>query len=102
MVMKKNMKIKREEKEAPKPTKAERKKEAKSKLTKTGKIILVAIGVAAMLLSVTAMACSGILNQANSTEEYHLTGGVAATIDGTNITEATGTKQIMRTRTSGG
>ena len=86
MVMKKNMKIKREEKEAPKPTKAERKKEAKSKLTKTGKIILVAIGVAAMLLSVTAMACSGILNQANSTEEYHLTGGVAATIDGTNIT----------------
>ena len=38
MVMKKNMKIKREEKEAPKPTKAERKKEAKSKLTKTGKI----------------------------------------------------------------
>lgn len=102
MVMKKNMKIKREEKEAPKPTKAERKKEAKSKLTKTGKIILVAIGVAAMLLSVTAMACSGILNQANSTEEYHLTGGVAATIDGTNITEDTVTKQIMSTRTSGG
>ena len=66
MVMKKNMKIKREEKEAPKPTKAERKKEAKSKLTKTGKIILVAIGVAAMLLSVTAMACSGILSQAKS------------------------------------
>lgn len=102
MVMKKNMKIKREEKEAPKPTKAERKKEAKSKLTKTGKIILVAIGVAAMLLSVTAMACSGILSQANSTEEYHLTGGVAATIDGTNITEDTVTKQIMSTRTSGG
>lgn len=102
MVMKKNMKIKREEKEAPKPTKAERKKEAKSKLTKTGKIILVAIGVAAMLLSVTAMACSGILNQAKSTEEYHLTGGVAATIDGTNITEDTVTKQIMSTRTSGG
>ena len=102
MVMKKNMKIKREEKEAPKPTKAERKKEAKSKLTKTGKIILVAIGVAAMLLSVTAMACSGILNQANSTEEYHLTGGVAATIDGTIITEDTVTKQIMSTRTSGG
>ena len=102
MVMKKNMKIKREEKEAPKPTKAERKKEAKSKLTKTGKIILVAIGVAAMLLSVTAMACSGILNQANSSESYHLTGGVAATIDGTNITEDTVTKQIMSTRTSGG
>lgn len=102
MVMKKNMKIKREEKEAPKPTKAERKKEAKSKLTKTGKIILVAIGVAAMLLSVTAMACSGILSQAKSTEEYHLTGGVAATIDGTNITEDTVTKQIMSTRTSGG
>ena len=55
-----------------------------------------------MLLSVTAMACSGILSQAKSTEEYHLTGGVAATIDGTNITEDTVTKQIMSTRTSGG
>lgn len=102
MVMKKNMKIKREEKETPEPTKAERKKEAKAKLTKTGKVILVMIGVAAMLLSVTAMACSGILNQANSKDEYHLTGGVAATVDGTNITEDTITKQIMSTRTSGG
>ena len=102
MVMKKNMKIKREEKETPEPTKAERKKEAKAKLTKTGKVILVMIGVAAMLLSVTAMACSGILNQANSEDEYHLTGGVAATVDGTNITEDTITKQIMSTRTSGG
>lgn len=102
MVMKKNMKIKREEKEAPEPTKAERKKEAKAKITKTGKIVLVMIGVAAMLLSVTAMACSGLLNQANSEEEYHLTGGVAATVDGTNITEDTISKQIMSTRTSGG
>lgn len=102
MVMKKNMKIKREEKEAPEPTKAERKKEAKAKITKTGKIVLVMIGVAAMLLSVTAMACSGLLNQANSKEEYHLTGGVAATVDGTNITEDTISKQIMSTRTSGG
>lgn len=102
MVMKKNMKIKREEKETPEPTKAERKKEAKAKLTKTGKVILVMIGVAAMLLSVTAMACSGILNQANSKDEYHLTGGVAATVDGTNITEDTITKQVMSTRTSGG
>ncbi len=102
MVMKKNMKIKREEKETPEPTKAERKKEAKAKLTKTGKVVLVMIGVAAMLLSVTAMACSGILNQANSKDEYHLTGGVAATVDGTNITEDTITKQIMSTRTSGG
>lgn len=102
MVMKKNMKIKREEKETPEPTKAERKKEAKAKLTKTGKVILVMIGVAAMLLSVTAMACSGILNQANSKDEYHLTGGVAATVDGTNITEDTITKQIMSTRNSRG
>lgn len=102
MVMKKNMKIKREEKETPEPTKAERKKEAKAKLTKTGKVVLVMIGVAAMLLSVTAMTCSGILNQANSKDEYHLTGGVAATVDGTNITEDTITKQIMSTRTSGG
>lgn len=102
MVMKKNMKIKREEKETPEPTKAERKKEAKAKITKTGKIVLVMIGVAAMLLSVTAMACSGLLNQANSKEEYHLTGGVAATVDGTNITEDTISKQIMSTRTSGG
>lgn len=102
MVMKKNMKVKREEKETPEPTKAERKKEAKAKLTKTGKIILVAIGVAAMLLSVTAMACSGILNETKNEEEYHLTGGVAATVDGTNITEDTITKQIMSTRTSGG
>ena len=84
---------------------AQGKKKAKRALTKTGKIVLVAIGVLAMVLSVTAMAFSGILNEvtgANKTETYTLTGGVAATVNGVNITEDTVTKQIMSTRTSGG
>ena len=60
------------------------------------------IGVLAMLLSVSAMACSGLMSQAEDTSGYKLTGGVAATINGTNLTEDTVTKQIMSMRTSYG
>ncbi|QWT17634.1 peptidylprolyl isomerase [Collinsella sp. zg1085] len=101
---KKSMKVKREEpkEESSKPkTAGARKKQAKEKLSKTAKVVLVLIGVAAMLLSVTAMACSGILNQVNKKQPYTLTGGVAATVNGVNITEDTVTKQIMSTRASG-
>ena len=83
-------------------SKGQFKKEAKSKLSKTAKIVLVIIGIAAMALSVTAMACSGIINQAANQEDYKLTGGVAATVNGMNIKEDTITKQIMSTRESAG
>lgn len=89
---------------AKKTAKRNGKKSGKRLLSKTAKIVLVAIGVLAMVLSVTAMAFSGFLNEAtgaNSTG-YKLTGGVAATVDGINITEDTITKQIMSTRNSGG
>ena len=101
MVMK-DMKVKREPKEAAEPTKAEKKAQAKEKLGRGAKIALVAVGCAAMLLSVSAMACSGILNEAKSEQPYELTGGVAATVNGTNITEDTVTRQVMSYRTSAG
>ncbi len=68
---------------------------------RVGLVIAVAIGCAAMVLSVCGIACSGIINNSNSSEDYQLTGGVAATVNGTNITEDTITKQIMSVRTSG-
>lgn len=102
MAINNKMKIKREAKEAEEPTKAERKKETREKLTRGGKIALVAVGCAAMLLSVSAMACSGVLNEVKKEEAYHLTGGVAATVNGTNITEDTITNQIMSYRNSAG
>ena len=80
-----------------------RKKARKTRMSKTVKIVLVVIGVLAMLLSVSAMACSGLMSQAEDTGSgYKLTGGVAATINGTNLTEDTVTKQIMSMRTSYG
>ena len=84
-------------KKAPK-SKHEKRAERHEHLSKAGKIVLVAIGCLAMLLSVTAMACSGFLNQEST--GYHLTGGVAATVNGTNITEDTVTRQIMSQRSS--
>ena len=94
------IKAKRDTAPSAAPTKAQRKKEAKEKLSKGAKIVLVAIGCAAMLLSVSAMACSGVLNQATTSTDYTLTGGVAATVNGVNIKEDTITKQIMSARTS--
>ena len=93
-------KIKRDPKPAGEPTAAQRKQRTKEKLGHGAKIALVAVGVAAMLLSVTAMACSGVLNQAANTTDYALTGGVAATVNGVNIKEDTITKQAMSTRES--
>ena len=72
-------------------------------MSKTVKIVLVVIGVLAMLaFRLSAMACSGLMSQAEDTSGYKLTGGVAATINGTNLTEDTVTKQIMSMRTSYG
>ncbi|OUP10383.1 peptidylprolyl isomerase [Collinsella sp. An2] len=105
MAMKKNHNKKREGAEGEKKpaTKADFKREGKKALSKGAKYILVAIGVAAMLLSVTAMACSGVLSQFQSSDDdYTLTGGVAATVNGVNITEDTVTRQIMSTRSSMG
>lgn len=97
--MQKSMKVKRTEPEKAPQTEKERKQETKKALSKVGKIVLVAIGCAAMLLSVTAMACSGVLNQVTGNgDSYTLTGGVAATVNGVNITEDTVTKQIMGVR----
>ncbi len=48
-----------------------------------------------MVLSVTSVACSGILNQVSNGNGYELTGGVAATVNGVKITEDTVTKQII-------
>ncbi|MCI6575584.1 MAG: peptidylprolyl isomerase, partial [Collinsella sp.] len=80
-----------------------RKKQRKTYVSKTVKIVLVVIGVLAMLLSVSAMACSGLMSQTeNNNSGYKLTGGVAATVNGTNLTEDTVTKQIMSMRTSYG
>lgn len=86
---------------APK-TKADFKRENKQQIGKGVKYVLVAIGVLAMVLSVTSVACSGFLNQVSSNGDYHLTGGVAATVNGTKITEDTITEQIMSTRESYG
>lgn len=94
-------KIKRDAAPETAPTEKQVRKSRKEKLSKTGKIIVVAIGIAAMLLSVSALACSGLLNQASSDpNSYELTGGVAATVNGVNIKEDTVTKQIMSLRQS--
>ena len=98
-VNKKSAKIKRAPEPEAAPTKHQVKEARKEKLSKTAKIVLVAIGILAMLLSVTAMACSGVLNEVNKEEPYELTGGVAATVNGVNIKEDTVTNQIMSLRT---
>lgn len=99
-VNKKSAKIKRAPEPEAAPSKRQVKEARKEKLSKTAKIVLVVIGILAMLLSVTAMACSGVLNEVNNKEEYMLTGGVAATVNGVNIKEDTVTKQIMSLRKS--
>lgn len=81
-------------------TAGERRRARREKAGKGVKYVLVAIGILAMVLSVSTMACAGVLNQSQSSTDYHLTGGVAATVDGTNITEDTITKYIMSTRSS--
>lgn len=97
---KRNVRVKRDPKPDAAPTKAQIKQKRKEKLSKGGKISLVIVGIAAMLLSVTAMACSGVLNQATDKRDYELTGGVAATVNGVNIKEDTITTQIMAIRES--
>lgn len=99
-VSKRSAKIKRDPVPEAAPSKRQVKQARKEKLSKAGKIVLVVIGIAAMLLSVSAMACSGVLNQVQSQEDYKLTGGVAATVNGVNIKEDTVTEQIMSLRQS--
>lgn len=99
-VNKRSAKIKRDPVPGAAPSKKQVKKERKEKLSKAAKIVLVVIGIAAMLLSVSAMACSGVLNEARNQEDYKLTGGVAATVNGVNIKEDTVTEQIMGVRQS--
>lgn len=99
-VSKRSAKIKRDPVPEAAPSKKQVKQARKEKLSKAGKIVLVVIGIAAMLLSVSAMACSGVLNQLQSQEDYKLTGGVAATVNGVNIKEDTVTEQIMSLRQS--
>lgn len=99
-VSKRSAKIKRDPVPEAAPSKKQVKQARKEKLSKAGRIVLVVIGIAAMLLSVSAMACSGVLNQVQSQEDYKLTGGVAATVNGVNIKEDTVTEQIMSLRQS--
>lgn len=99
-VSKRSAKIKRDPVPEAAPSKKQVKQARKEKLSKAGKIVLVVIGIAAMLLSVSAMACSGVLNQVQSQEDYKLTGGVAATVNGVSIKEDTVTEQIMSLRQS--
>lgn len=99
-VSKRSAKIKRDPVPEAAPSKKQVKQARKEKLSKAGKIVLVVIGIAAMLLSVSAMACSGVLNQVQSQEDYKLTGGVAATVNGVNIKEDTVTEQTMSLRQS--
>lgn len=84
--------------DAPKSPAAAAKEEKKRRLSKGAKIVLVAIGCLAMVLSVTSMACSGVLNQVAGQRDYNLTGGVAATVGDAKITEDTVTEAIMQTK----
>lgn len=104
MPLNKNSRVKRDAASEAKPAKVQSRHEKKEKLSKGVKILIVIIGCAAMLLSVTAMACSGVLSQISGGNDqgYELTGGVAATVDGVNITEDTVTKQIMSVRNAYG
>ena len=64
-------------------TRARKKQARKSRVSRIGLIVAVAIGCAAMLLSVSGIACSGIINggqSESSSTGYKLTGGVAATV----------------------
>lgn len=91
---------KADEKAAKAAQKAANKAKRKTRLSKTALIVLVAIGCAAMVISVTSMACAGVVSQETGGADYKLTGGVAATVNGVNITEDTVTKQIMSVRES--
>lgn len=83
-------------------SRGQRRRAAREKAGKGAKYVLVAVGVAAMLLSVSAVACAGVLNQTQSSVDYTLTGGIAATIGDATISEDSLTRQIMSTRESMG
>lgn len=83
-------------------TRGQKRRAVKEKASTGGKYILVVIGIVAMLLSVSAVACAGVLNQSQSQVDYHLTGGIAATVGSGTISEDSITRQIMSTRESMG
>lgn len=70
----------------------------KERLSKGAKIALAIVGCLAMILSVSSMACSGVLNQVAGGKDYNLTGGVAAMVNETKITEDTITEDIMQAK----
>ncbi len=70
----------------------------RERLSKGAKIALVVVGCLAMVLSVTSMACSGVLDQVANRDDYKLTGGVAATVNDAQITEDTVTEDIMQAK----
>lgn len=88
--------------EAKAAKKVEKKKKRKTRLSKAALIVLVIIGCAAMVISVSSMACSGAISSITDDTDYKLTGGVAATVNGTKITEDTISEQIMSMRESYG
>ena len=75
----------------------------KEKLAHGGKIVFVVVACLAMLLSVGAIALSGVISVFSDDDtDYELTGGIAATVEGVNITEDTITEYIMEWRESYG
>ena len=75
----------------------------KEKLSKGGKIAFVVVACLAMLLSVGAMALSGVISVVTEDDvDYELTGGIAATVNDVNILEDTITEYIMSIRESYG
>ena len=82
-----------QKKKSPTPadkTQAPRKKDVhararKTRMSKGVKILLVAIGCAAMILSVSTMACSGIINQSKNKESCALPVAMTPTRSGLNI-----------------
>ena len=79
-----------------------RKKQRKTRVSKTVKIVLVVIGVLAMLLSVSAMACSGLMSQTEDTASFEHTNSAAEGLVGNERREGWVTKQKESMRTSDG
>ena len=96
---KQSVKVKREDSDE---------KKKKKRISKNTTIIIVLVVVAALVVGVSVLAYTGVISDwiASFSEEedddddddYELTGGVAATVDGVNITEDTVSEYIMEIR----
>lgn len=93
-----------EEQKAAATKRADARKKARKKtgVSFGAKLAFVIVASAAMVISISSMACAGVMNEAATKKEtgYELTGGVAATVGSVNITEDSITKQVMTTRQS--